>query len=163
MKLRRKFINLSLTILTLFTLTNFSYSQKIKLNDLKFIYEHDIETVDDYLLKKGFDFYSRQKGEDSPMSTYKDVNSTYISKTSDESYSGLTMYQFYDSKIYTSIREECKKLGFKLIRTDTDPIEGLGLNYIYSDGKRRLKFSSRNKLNFSTYYIFYGRVYESEL
>jgi hypothetical protein len=45
--MKKILITFSLIIISLF-----SYSQKINFYDLKYIYEHNIESVDNYLLKK---------------------------------------------------------------------------------------------------------------
>jgi hypothetical protein len=152
--MKKILITFSLIIVSLF-----SYSQKLNFYDLKYIYEHNIESVDNFLLKKGFDFYKRELEEKYPSSTqYIGKNNTYIIKHCDDSFCGFSWYQFYESSIYTSIREECKKIGYKLLKTETDPIEGSGLTYVYTNGKSKIEFSSSNENNTSKYYITFGRL-----
>jgi hypothetical protein len=155
--------NLYLLLLIIFI--NEGYSQKIKFVDLKYIYEHNMEPVDDFLLKKGFEFHERETKTSDPYPTniYKGKNQTFIVKYSDESRSGFSWYQFYDSKTYTSIREECKKYGFKLLRTNTDELKGSGLTYIYTDGERKIEFKSQNENNKTLYFVTYGDVFKHEL
>lgn len=141
----------------------FSYSQKLNFYDLRYIYEHEIESTDNYLLKKGFDFFKRENDDKYPSSQYIGKNKTYIIKYCDNSFCGFAWYQFYESSIYTSIKEECKKNGYKLLRSETEPLEGSGLNYVYTNGKNKIQFSSSNNNNTTKYFITFGKVYSHEL
>lgn len=158
------------TLFLILTFSNFSYSQKLNLNDLKYVYEHDIESVDYYLLKKGFEFYNREKEDESLYpSGYKGIirysnqymgkNRSYIIKDGDESNEGLSFYQFYDKSIYISIREECKKIGYKLLSTESVPLDDSSLKYIYTNGKREIEFSSSYSQNTTIYFISFSKYY----
>jgi hypothetical protein len=148
-----------ITTFSFIIISTLSYCQILNFNDLKYIYEHDIESTEDYLLKKGFDFFKRENEDPTPSNQFIGKNNTYIVKQCDDSFCGFSWYQFYESKIYTSIREECKKNGYKLIKTETDPLEGSGLTYIYTDGKSKIEFSSMYKNNTTKYFITFGKFY----
>ncbi len=154
------------TLFLILTISNFSYSQKLKFQDLKFIYEHDIETVDNYLLNKGFDFYKREKDESQDIrysNQYISKNRTFIVKNGDDSNEGFSWYQFYDRSIYLSIKEECKKNGYRLLSTEPIPLNESSLNYTYTNGKRKIQFNSSFEQNTTKYFITFGRVYSHEL
>lgn len=154
-----------LSTLFFLLISNLGYSQKLNLNDLKYIYEHDIELADTYLIKKGFDFYKREneKNNECPASFYIGKNKTYISKQCDEPNKGMSWYQIYDSKIYNSIKEECKKNGYKFLKTWTSELEGHSLYYEYTNRKTTITFSSNFEKNTTKYFISYTKVYPHEL
>ena len=153
-------------IITLYfiIISTLSYSQKLNFYDLKYIYENNIESVDDYLTKKGFSFYGREKDDnyEYPNNKYIGKNKTYIMKYCDESNCGFSWYQLYDSRTYISIKEECKKNGYKLIKTESIPLDDSGLNYVYTNGKRKIQFSSSFSNNTTKYFIEFGKVYKDD-
>lgn len=137
--------------LTLFLIiSNLSYSQKLTLVDLKYIYEQNTESTNNYLLKKGFNFFRRKSNELTTITSYSGKNQTFVIQ-----YGGLCKYQFYDSKIYTSIRDECIKNGFRLVDETTETPEDSGLTFIFVKGKSCIYFSSINILNKTKYIISY--------
>lgn len=140
-----------LLLFSLFIVSNLSFSQKLKLVDLKYIYEHNNESTNNYRIKKGFNFYLRKNNELTDITTYSGENQTFVIK-----YDDLCKYVFYDSKIYSSIREESKKNGFRYVREMTDTPEGSGLTFIFEKGGRNLYFSSINKFNKTKYIISYS-------
>ena len=157
------FTNINLTLIFICIFSNLSFSQKLNLNDLKFVYEHHIESVDSYLLKKGFNFYKREIDEGESQNVYTSKNQTYIIKHTDEPNTGMSWYQLYDSNIYNSIKDECKKNGYIFSKTWKNEIPGHNLNYVYTNNKLKVTFSSLYEQNITKYFISLTKVYPHEL
>lgn len=139
-----------ITLFFILTINYSSFSQKLKLSDLKYIFQHNTESVNYYLTKKGFHFYLRKENEMFTTTIYNGENQSRVIK-----YDDLCKYNFYDSKIYTSILNECKKNGFKWVKEDKETPEGDGITFIYAKNGRCIYFSSINTSNKTKYIITY--------
>jgi hypothetical protein len=134
------------------TLYNKSYSQDIvylKLNykDFEYLIEHNIEEADTYLSKKNFEFQTVNKSQncDATVWSFKrdiknDASVAFISKNCSEANTGFIWFQSSDKRIYDSIKEQCKIMGFKYSRSDTNDFNQLCL--YYEGTKYKIKFCS---------------------
>lgn len=155
-----------LLIIILF-ISNTGYSQWLNFNDLKYIYFNDIEKVDSYLTKKGFEFQARDespsvnnKPNQSTTWIFKGQNvksTTFVSKDCDMPQCGFTMYNLNNLSMYTRIRDSVKNGGFKLKKSNLDELGNF--EFIYSDNKYDVIFSTGSKRDINTYYISFTKAF----
>lgn len=143
-------MKITFIILLILITTNISYSQKLSLKDLQYIYKQGSESANNYLVKKGFNFYRRKSNELTDITSYIGKNQTFVII-----YADLIKYQFHNSLIYTSIREECIKNGYRLVNEVTFTPEGSGLTFIFSKGKTSIYLSQINLIDKTKYIITY--------
>ena len=154
---KTKFYLFFLTLLSINTLN----AQSLNFNDIKYIYLNDVEKSEDYISKKGFEFYLSEKeknGFDSftnwacKRNNFDNKSKAFVIKSCFKPKCGFVWYQFHDIRIYNAIKGYCKKNGFKLINTTTD--ETGFINHTFTDLKFRIKFSSGlNSEGFNEYFI----------
>jgi hypothetical protein len=122
-----------LLFLTLFVVE--SHGQKFSINELYLMLQSGYETFDTKILQKGFEFDSAFNADNYTAYHYtldrtkegKAIKHiSWTSWTDGRTYIG---YQIIDKKEYLSFKEELKKLGFKLIKTETV------IGYLYLDYK----------------------------
>lgn len=89
----RLFLKMKTTFIFLFVIVTFhiSYSQKLSLKDLQYIYKHESESANYYLIKKGFNFYRRKSNELTDITSYIGKNQTFLII-----YADIIKYQFQD-------------------------------------------------------------------
>lgn len=149
----------------LMIISNSGYSQWLNFNDLKYIYSNDIESVDSYLTKKGFEFLNRDESKNEFGKTHESTtwyfkgkgrnNTTFIAKSCDSPKCGISWYQLPNLKIYTQIRDSIKKQGFKLQNTNLNELGDF--EYIYSNREYQIKFSTEHENDINTYFITFSR------
>ncbi len=111
-----------------------SYCQKILFYDLKYLLEHDVESSDAYITKKGFKYYEAEKGKNGNCdsiiwsfnrNTYNNRADAFIAKYCFKANSGFIWYQFADRLAFDKIKENCKAIGYKLTNRETNPFDAL--------------------------------------
>lgn len=131
------------------------YSQELTFNDLKYLLEHDIEAADSYITTKGYRYHEAQKGKNGScdvMFWSFDRDPTYntavafIAKTCFNAFEGFIWYQLSDNVTFEKIKNYCKSVNFKLIKTEIDHFDDLCT--IYENSKYKIEF--RSGLNSST-------------
>jgi len=128
---------------------NQSFSQNLSYYDLKNIFLNGVEKAETILSKKGYEFYLREEavGDYFPSTTWAYNRSNYDNKAKsflikycDDPNCGFTFYQLDDLKHFNSIREFCKKNGYRLIDAKSDPFGGM--NYTYINKLYKITFST---------------------
>ena len=130
-------------ILLFLFIFNFSYSQQLTIKDLRFIYNSDDVSSNDYLLsKKGFILQSA-KDETIDSITYQVIewsfsyiNKTYTISKSKSKY-GLDIkfvsYDFQsDTNLYIKLKDELRLSGYKSVKVENN--EENSLSFTYSNG-----------------------------
>jgi hypothetical protein len=115
-----------------------TYCQNLSFGDLKYLFEHNVETADTYILKKGFKYHEAQKGENGKcdvMVWSYDRNATnnrafsFVAKNCYDANFGFIWYQFGDKPTFESIKTYCKSIGMKPSKTETSPFNDLCTTY----------------------------------
>lgn len=148
-------------VFILICIHNQSFSQSLSYNDLKNIYINGVEKAEIILSKKGYEFFKREEavGDYFPSTTwaYKRINynnkaKSFLIKYCDNPSCGFAFYQLDDLKHFNSVREFCKKNGYRLTETKSDPFGGM--DYVYENYIYRITFStSVNKDGDNVYII----------
>lgn len=146
------YLIMSIVLPTLF-ITNTTVAQKLSFNDLKYIFQHDLENVNTYLAKREFFFFNTEKRDDNYLNStawsckkHRNVSTdtepyAFVRKISNNANEGEVAYQLVkDVDNCESIKTFCKNVGFKLIKTETD--ENKNLCFTYSDLKYKIQFCS---------------------
>ena len=140
------------TIIILFLYLN-SFCQLLSLNDLQYLYHHDIESCDSYLQKKRFSVF-RSNASDGGLNyttgwkckKHPDIQNdnepyAFVAKYSNNANDGEVGYQLVkDNSNCNIIREECKARGYKLIKTESN--EKNYLCYTYKSSNYKVMFCS---------------------
>jgi len=147
-----------ITIIILFLHLN-SFCQLLTLNDLKFLYHHDIESCDSYLQKRGFSVLKAQASDGGSHYTtawkckkHPNIQNdnepfAFVAKFSNYANDGEVGYQLVkDNLNCNNIREECKTQGFKLINTESN--EKKYLCYTYLSSKYKVVLCSGNNSDY---------------
>lgn len=126
-----------------------SYSQNLTFNDLKYLLEHNVESSDTYITKKGFKYHEAQKSENDfcdamiwsfDRNTYNDRAQAFIAKNCYEANLGFIWYQLSDQTTFDKIKEHCKSMGFRLTKTETSKFNDLCSTF--ENTKYEIKFCS---------------------
>jgi hypothetical protein len=119
-------------------IVNLSFSQNLTYNDLKYLFENNIDDSNDYILKKGFEFHKTETDanteNNSMIWSYKRNNDNdkavaFISKYKFIANSGFVWYQFNDVNIMNQIKTYCKSIGFKLKNSEIDKFNSFCSTY----------------------------------
>lgn len=138
------------------------FSQELTFNDLKYLLEHDIEAADSYITTKGYRYHEAQKGKngscDAMFWSYgrnitDNAAIAIIAKTCFDAYEGFIWCQFNDNVTIEKIKNYCKSIDFKLIKTEIDDFGGL--ETFYENPKYEIKFGSglHTRSNLNIYFI----------
>lgn len=126
-----------------------SYSQNLTFNDLKYLLEHDIESSDSYITKKGFKYHEAEKSENGECASMiwsfnRNINNdraiAFIAKNCFEANLGIIWYQLGEQVTFDKIKEYCKTIGFKLTKTETSKFNDLCSTF--ENTKYEIKFCS---------------------
>jgi len=132
-----------------FLLSYESYSQNLTFNDLKYLLEHNVESSDTYITKKGFKYHKAQKSENDDCdamiwsfdrNTNNDRAQAFIAKYCYEASLGFIWYQLGEQTTFDKIKEYCKSRGFRLTKTETSPFNDLCSTF--ENTKYKIEFCS---------------------
>lgn len=137
------------------------FGQKLTFNDLKYLLEHDMESSDVYLTKKGFQYFEAKKGVNGECdemtwaferNSYNNKASAFILKYCNEDF-GYIWYQLSNQPTFNEIKEYCKSIGFNLIKTEFNKFNDLCSTF--ENSKYSIKFCSGmdEKSNLNSYFI----------
>lgn len=137
-----------LFLLFLFSI-EFCVAQNLNLADIKYIYSNHIEKADEYITKRGFEFHVTEVAQDGRKEytnwAYKRNNfnnraKTFITKSCHQAKCGFVSHQFISIKHFNSLKDFCKKTGYKLVQTQADELGYI--DYIYSNKIYEITFSA---------------------
>lgn len=137
-----------------------SYSQNLTFNDLKYLLEHNVESSDTYITKKGFKYYKVEKYDycdamiwSFDRNTYNDRAQAFIAKNCYEASLGFILYQLGEQTTFNKIKEYCKSIGFRLTKTETSPFNDLCSTF--ENTKYKIEFCSglNENTNLNSYTI----------
>jgi hypothetical protein len=107
--------------------------QNLTFADIKFVIEHNVEDVDNYVAKKGFLYYKTE--EDSSdcktmewscdRNAHNNLASAFLIKYCFESNKGLVWYQCGNRMTFDKIKSFCISSGFKHSNTKADKLGAL--------------------------------------
>jgi hypothetical protein len=151
--------------LTLFS-SNICKAQYLNYNDIKYIYSNEIEKTDEYVTKRGFEFYLTEVAKDGndeftnwayKRDNYNDEATTFIIKICHQAKCGFVWYQLNSIKHFNAIKDYCKKIGYKVVKTQADKIGYI--DYIFSNKVYEIKFSSGvNSAGYNIYVISFSKI-----
>jgi len=117
-------------------------SQRISINDLKYVLYHTVDETEDYLFAKGFSYAGITDLEDVSSNDYSKFPKTSDQYISVSKYicNGFT-YQSYlftaKQTDYTSLKQQVKNLKFKLVKTQRDKQSTI---YTFAKGNLEIDF-----------------------
>jgi hypothetical protein len=144
---------------------NFSYSQHLTIKDLRFIYNSDDVSSNDYLLsKKGFILQSA-KDETMDTVTYHVIewsinylNNNYTISKNKSKYEFNNKFVTYgfqkDTNLYIKLKDELRLSGYKSIKVENN--EENSLEYTYSNGiniVRIVQYNPKSSKDENWYFI----------
>jgi len=146
-----------------------SFCQLLSLNDLQYLYHHDIESCDSYLQKRGFSVFRSKASDDGLHYTtgwsckkHPEIQNdnepfAFVAKYSKFANDGEVGYQLVkDNSNCNIIREQCKAQGFKLIKTESDEKNYLCYTYISSKYKIMLCSGENSHYEHECYFTLIG-------
>ncbi|WP_313101290.1 hypothetical protein [Epilithonimonas sp.] len=135
-------------------------AQVLKLNDLKYLVDSNIEKADTYILSKGYDFFENTTQNENCTSilwAYKrnsnnNQSSNFLGKDICSEGFKYIFYQTSSRDIYNLVRDEVKKDGFKFVNQQTG--KNGEIKYTYSKNKYEVTmFAGLSNDNRNNYYI----------
>lgn len=151
-------------LICIFT-SNICFAQKLNYFDLKYLFEHSVDEANDYVIKKGFEFYKteiEENGIDKSMSwafqrnTYSDGADYFLTKYKLDANTGFIWYQLVDVKIFDQIKSYCKSIGFKITNSEINSLGNLCSTYENSIFKIDFCSGINSKSNKNIYFITFN-------
>jgi hypothetical protein len=140
-----------ITIVIMFFLTGIlqSDAQVLTLTNLKSLFQNNLEFSNEFLTNKGFNFSEtidfKDEGDFGTTWTYnRNISNNYasyfITKSSSKKNWGIIFYQVLSGSEINLIKNQCKAIGYKLVKVERDKLGSL--NSIYSNGVYDVIFTS---------------------
>ena len=123
-------------------------AQHLTISNLKSLYQNNLEFSNEFLTIKGFEFFKTEENKDGGFSTWwayeRNTNNDraryFIAKSSNVKDYGIVWYQVWNGDEINVVKNQCKSLGYKLIKIERDKLGSLQSKY--SNGVYEVIFTS---------------------